>query len=309
MERDELDIELSCGPVRYVDRGEGAPTLVFLHGLTMDRRVWTKVVDVLSADFRCIAPTLPEGGHEVPTRPDFDLSPSSLVALIGEFLDRLDLEAPILVENDSGRAQEFAARHPARLGGLVVASCETAGNFPPGLAGKMAVAAAKMPGAVWMQAQMLRMKALRHSSIAFGRMSSKGVDDELLRSCLRPLQTSPAIRRDFVDYLSKVEGDEMDVAVEGLRSLGCPALVVWGAEDRFMPESTGRALAEAIPDARFELVPGSGTLIPLDQPERLADAIARFAREVGAVSPELRPDASPSSDGAGSPHGADGPSR
>ena len=281
MERDEVEIELSCGPIRYIDRGEGAPTLVFLHGLTMDYRVWTRVVDALSAEFRCIAPTLPEGGHVLPTRADFDLSPSSLVALIGEFLNRLDLDAPILVENDSGRAQEFAARHPDRLGGLIVASCETAGNFPPGLAGKMAVAAAKMPGAVWMQAQMLRAKVLRHSSLAFGRMSFKGVDDELLRSWLRPLQTSAVIRRDFVDYLSKVEGDEMDVALEGLRSLECPALVVWGAEDRFMPEWTGRALAEAIPDSRFELIPESGTLIPLDQPERLVISIRRFAREVG----------------------------
>ena len=306
MTEPELEIELSCGPVRYVDRGQGSPTLVFLHGLTMDRRVWTQLIAILSSDFRCIAPTLPEGAHVIPTRKDFVLSPASLVGLIGEFIDQLRLHAPVLVENDSGRAQEFAARNPTRLGGLVAASCETAGNFPPGLAGKMAVAASRVPGAVWLQAQLLKLRTLRHSSIAFGRMSSKGVDDELLQSWLRPLQTSSAIRKDFVDYLSRVEGNEMDNALEGLRSLACPALIVWGAEDRFMPEATGRALAAAIPKSRFELIPGSGTLIPLDQPARLAASIARFARETvtHAHEPSLNrgnlQDTGPSSGGAGS---------
>jgi hypothetical protein len=55
-----------------------------------------------------------------------------------------------------------------------------------------------------------------------------------------------------------------------------PALVVWASEDRVMPPEHGGRLAALLADGRLVEVPDSYTLIPLDQPARLAEIIGAF---------------------------------
>jgi len=57
------EVELAAGTIEYHDTGGDGPVLVFLHGLTMDGSLWRKVVPGLAADYRCVLPTLPLGGH------------------------------------------------------------------------------------------------------------------------------------------------------------------------------------------------------------------------------------------------------
>jgi pimeloyl-ACP methyl ester carboxylesterase len=70
----------------------------------------------------------------------------------------------------------------------------------------------------------------------------------------------------------------MVAAAESLPSFVRPALVVWASEDRVMPPEYGRRLAELLPHARLVEVDDSYTLIPLDQPAELAQAIREFIR-------------------------------
>jgi pimeloyl-ACP methyl ester carboxylesterase len=65
-------------------------------------------------------------------------------------------------------------------------------------------------------------------------------------------------------------------AAESLPSFDRPALVVWASEDRVMPPEHGRRLADLLPRGRLVEIPDSYTLIPLDQPGPLADAIRGF---------------------------------
>jgi pimeloyl-ACP methyl ester carboxylesterase len=68
-------------------------------------------------------------------------------------------------------------------------------------------------------------------------------------------------------------------AAERLGSFDRPALVVWASQDRVMPPEHGRRLAELLPQGRLVEIPDSYTLIPLDQPAPLAEAIRQFTRE------------------------------
>jgi pimeloyl-ACP methyl ester carboxylesterase len=52
--------------------------------------------------------------------------------------------------------------------------------------------------------------------------------------------------------------------------------VVWAVRDRVMPPEHGRRLAELLPQGRLVEIDDSYTLIPLDQPARLAEAIRQF---------------------------------
>jgi pimeloyl-ACP methyl ester carboxylesterase len=103
-------IELSVGTIDYEDTGGDGPVLMLLHGLLMDASLWEQVVTDLSADHRCLAPTLPLGAHRHPMHADADLSLPGIVRLVRELLDRLDLEDVTLVGNDTGGGARPAPR-------------------------------------------------------------------------------------------------------------------------------------------------------------------------------------------------------
>ncbi len=62
-------------------------------------------------------------------------------------------------------------------------------------------------------------------------------------------------------------------AAECLPTFDRPALVVWAQKDRVMPPEHGRRLAELLPQGPLVEVSDSYTLLPLDQPASLAQAI------------------------------------
>src|SRR6202035_2065737 len=65
-------------------------------------------------------------------------------------------------------------------------------------------------------------------------------------------------------------------AADRLPAYDRPALVVWASGDRVMPPDHGRRLAGLLPLGRLVEIPDSYTLIPLDQPGRLAQNIRDF---------------------------------
>jgi pimeloyl-ACP methyl ester carboxylesterase len=58
-----------------------------------------------------------------------------------------------------------------------------------------------------------------------------------------------------------------------LGRIGCPALLLCGAEDPVCPPDLHRAMADAMPHAGLRLIDGAGHLPPLEQPERFAAAL------------------------------------
>ena len=64
-----------------------------------------------------------------------------------------------------------------------------------------------------------------------------------------------------------------------LSGVGQPALVLHGARDRIVPHAAGRRLAEALPNARFELLRACAHAPFLGQPERVARLLRDFLHE------------------------------
>lgn len=271
------DIELSAGTIEYEDTGGDGPVVVLLHGLVHDATVWREVVADLRTDHRVIAPTLPYGAHRrAMSRPP---TPDLVNELIAEFLDRLDLTDVTLVENDCGRAQTVAARHPERLARLALVACEAFDNYPPGLPGKMIGLACRTPGGVSLLVRVLGLKPLRRLPVGIGALTKRPVPDAVVDGWLRPLRTDPAVRRDFRHYNTHVRRDELLEAAQGLRRFDRPALVVWAMEDLMMPRAHGRRLAELLPKGRLVEVEEARTLIAEDQPELLASLLREFIAE------------------------------
>jgi pimeloyl-ACP methyl ester carboxylesterase len=133
-----------------------------------------------------------------------------------------------------------------------------------------------MPGGLNALAQPLRWRTLRRLPFAFGWMSKRPIPHDLVDAWLQPLLTQRAIRRDLLKYLRTSARGDMIATAERLRTFDRPALVIWAAEDRVMPPQHGRRFAELLPHARLVEIPDSYTLLPEDQPGRLAAQIRAF---------------------------------
>jgi pimeloyl-ACP methyl ester carboxylesterase len=278
------EVELSAGTIEYEDTGGDGPALVLLHGLMMDASLWDGPIADLSADHRCVAPTLPLGAHRHPMHADADLSLAGIARLVGEFLDRLDLHDVTLVGNDTGGAlvQLLMGDGAARAGRVVLVSCDAFDNFPPGLTGKTLVLTGRLPPAMFgLFMQQMRLRALRRLPVAFGWLTKRG--DAATARWLKPVMTQPEIRRDAVRVLRAAAAHThlLLEAAERLPGFKEPALVVWASADRVMPAEHGRRLAELLPQGRLVEVEDSYTLIPLDQPARLAQVIREFTHPPG----------------------------
>jgi pimeloyl-ACP methyl ester carboxylesterase len=275
-------IDLSAGPIDYVDtRGDG-PTVVLLHGVLMNRTVWRNAMNELMPTFRCIAPTLPLGAHRQPMRRDADLSIDGIALLVAEFLERLTLDDVTLIINDWGGPQLLVDHdRTERISRLILVACEAFDNFPPGVPGRRLAKLAAMPGGLSLQGLLMRSASVRRSVAA--ALAKHPVPDEMLRDWFGPFTRDREVRQDLRRYCLSVPLDSSRNWSAGLASFEKPALVVWAPEDMMMPAEHGRQLAELLPHGQLVEIADSYTVVPLDQPQQLAYAIREF------ITSDVRP--------------------
>ena len=272
-------LSLPRGRLHYVDTGGAGPTVVFVNAALTDESLWSAVIERLAPAHRCVALVLPLGAHSEPMPPGSDLSLVGQARMLADALDALGLQEVTLCFNDWSGAQILVAEGwTSRVGRLVLVSCETAGNYPPGLPGKFLALLGKVPGGLWMGYRAMRLPLATRLPFTFGRMTHTPISRRLIDRWFEPGRRNPAVRRDLRSYVSGVPAARRRIkaASERLNRFAGPVLVVWGAQDRVMPRDEGRALAAAFPSSTFVLVESSSTLVPLDQPGRLAELLSEY---------------------------------
>lgn len=272
-----MSVQLSAGQIDYLDEGDGPP-VVLLHGVLMTPSVWEKVLRLLPSGFRYLRPLLPLGAHRQPMRADADLTMAGQVRLLAEFLDALDLKDVTLVHSDWGGGLLLTAYGlDTRVGRQVILPCEAFDNFPPGLPGRVAWTAGKIPGGLIAGARQLRIPWLRRTPLLLGAMAKRPIADELIQEWTEPILTDRHIRRDFRHYLREYPDRRLLVEqTEALRRFSGEVLVVWSPENTVMPPEHGRRLADLSPRGELVEIPDSYVLSMLDRPDAVADAIGSF---------------------------------
>jgi pimeloyl-ACP methyl ester carboxylesterase len=271
-------VRLTAGEIDYVDTGGDGPVLLLLHGVNMDASLWRNVIDELGPGIRCVAPTLPLGSHRQPMdRPDL-VTHQGVAALVAELVAALDLSEVTVVANDWGGVQFLLADGPdQRIAAAALIACEAFDNFPPGRPGKALTASARLSGLLWLTMQLQRFTWFRRAPGAWGWMSKRAVPGPVMDQWFEPARRSSGVRRDLRTFaLSTPPRAELDRLAERLPSFDRPVLVVWATEDKLMPAEHGPRLASLFPRGRLALIDDSYTLVPEDQPRRLAQELARF---------------------------------
>lgn len=271
-------IDLSQGTIHYRDDGSGEP-LVFVHGLLVDGRLWQRVTPSLAESYRCIAPDWPLGAHRSALRPGTDRTPRGIAHLIADFLEALELERVTIVANDTGGAisQILASERPERLRGLVLTNCDCLENFLPPVIRPLQWLA-YVPGAYSVLARAARSPRVRRSPLGFGMLTHRPIADQLTAEWLAPLEQR-AIRADVLATIKAIHKRDTLAAAARLSEHPLPLLLAWAPDDLVFPMRYAERLAAMIPGARLERIPDSRAFVPLDQPERLAELVGRFARQ------------------------------
>lgn len=270
-------VGLATGTINFRDFGGTGRPILFIHGLLVDGTLWRHVAEELSTDFRCIVPDWPLGSHAIPMNSGADLSPVGISDLVAQFLAELDLLDVVIVANDTGGAiaQLLAVRHPERLGGMVLTSCDAFENFLPPMFRPLQYAA-RIPGGVNFAVQALRWPSLRRAPFAYGWLSKRRLPDSITQGWLKAPQTQRRIRQDLASLLRAIDPRDTMQAASQLVSFDAPVLLAWAGDDRFFPLEHARRLAALLPNASLAEIKDSYTFVPEDQPLALSAAIRAF---------------------------------
>ena len=251
------------------------PPVVFVHGFLVDSTLWDPVAAQLADHgVRSVLVDWPLGSHRTPMNAEADLSPIGVARMINEVLAALGLTDVTLVGNDTGGAlcQLLLADDASRIGRLVLTNCDAFENFPP-KAFVPLFHIAKHPLLTKAMLAPTRLRAIRHSPLAYGLLLRAPRDAEMTRRWIAPSLGDRAIRDDIARFACAFDGKALVAIAPALHEFAGPTRIVWGMSDRCFTLSSARRLADAFADARLIEVPEATTFVSIDAPDAVTAAI------------------------------------
>ena len=259
--------------------GQGIPVL-YIHGHLASSATWGAVLGPASAGHPAIAVDVP--GFGASDRPwPYDYTAAGEGRSLVAFLDARGIDRAILVGNSfgGGAALLAAADHPERIAALVLVAPAT-----PGMPMDWPIRAMRLPLlgelALALATRALVARGLRRRLFARPERVTENVVDD----AWRPLRV-PGTRR---AALAAIRSDPRPHrGVEG--RVRCPALVIWGREDRLIPAADAARVHALLPGSQLVLIPDAGHLPQREQPEAFARAVAEFLRGLQRVTCRTAP--------------------
>ncbi|MDR8401871.1 alpha/beta fold hydrolase [Paraburkholderia sp. USG1] len=271
-------VKIMGADVHYVDEGSG-DIIVMIHGFASSLHTWNRVADELKREHRVIRLDLPPFGVTGPLRSSsgaietMDLP--TYRRFIDTFMQALGISRATLIGNSLGGliSWDYAARHRDAVERLVL--IDSAG-FP-----------IKLPIYI----------GLFNSALV--RVSSPWwLPEAIIKSAVRnvygdPRKIDPVTLRRYVEFFHG-EGtraaigkmvptlDFRQVETSVLKTLDVPALVLWGAKDRWIPTAHAAEFASRIPGAKSVMYAGLGHIPMEEAPERVMTDLRAFLGTHGA---------------------------
>ena len=254
-ERSERTVEVQGIQTHLFEAGSPtAPPLLYLHGTNLGN-LWLDYHNVLAQHFHIFAPDTP--GFGLTARPDWMRDMSDYILYFRDLLDTLGLDKPNIVGHSLGgwMAAELAVWYPERVSKLVLAN-----------------------------AAGIRVKG---SPIA--DLFAMNIQ-EVLAACFDdPMAAMPLMPAEFnTDYMIAQYLERMTLATlawnpsydpkleRRLARVKCPTLVIWGENDRLIPQVYGDTLHKIIADSRLVKLAGTGHMPMFEKHEEWTNEIADF---------------------------------
>ena len=253
----------SATNLAYDDEGAGTP-VVFLHGLTFDRRTWRPIIERLDGRLRSIAIDLPAHGDSGGAPAPLD----EIAAQLHELVGSLAVERPVVVGHSmsGGLASFYAATYPSR--GLVTIDngpdirpfAQLVQQLEPALCGP-----GFTTGVAIVRGQPRTSTHPRTRALARAR-HSRGATRRCRRLLAAVLHTDPDELQAFIDAQ--------------IRQINVPFLAVFGRPIT----SSERERLGWLPDVQLEEWTGDGHFVHLVDPDRFATRLRQFVDHCTATA-------------------------
>jgi len=257
----------------YVDCGSGLPVLL-VHGFPLDHTMWAAQIDALSDRARVIAPDL-RGFGRTPlgqVDPVHGISMEQYADELAELLDALAIREPIVLVGFSMGgyiAWQFVRKYADRLRALVQCDTRAAADTEEGREGRLKMAQHVAEWGTARVAEMMGPKLLaphtfetKHEVVQAVRQ----VVEQTSPAAIAAAQRGMAARPDSTDLLSTID---------------VPTLVMVGEHDAISTRSEMESIAEAIRGARLAVIPDAGHMAPMENPEKVNEALSVFLDSLG----------------------------
>lgn len=254
---------LSNYTVEYTETGDGPP-IVLVPGLAGGFELLGPLTQRLSRHFRVISYQLRGEDNCFALRAGFGVV--DLVKDLGEFLDWMRLESPILFGLSFGGiiALEFAARHPLRLSHLILQG--TGARLEPGL---LPMVAGNVLSRYPLPADSPFVN--QFFNLFFGSAQRKdGRFDFVTRECWKTDQSVMAHRFRLAE--------QFDVQPR-LERIRVPTLLLAGERDVMVSPRGLEELKEGIDKARIQPLPRCGHLAFVTHPDLVAGRVRDFLED------------------------------
>ena len=253
------------------DVGSG-PTVVLSHGWAASHAVWIPVARrLVESGHRVVL--YDQRGHGASTRGTAPLDTTTLARDFALVLEARDVADAILAGHSMGgmTVMALATFHPEVLtqrGRAIVlvatAAADTSWRLP-----QFDRTAARLMGSPYLSRTLRTANGLRLVRSAFGVdpvVAQMDLTRTLFADC------DPGVRAGYVKSMSAMN------LLEGIATIAVPTTVLVGSRDRLTPPARSRTLVDTIPGARLVTVPDRGHMLPLEDPDAVADEIVRAVK-------------------------------
>ncbi len=270
-----LHVEADGERVACLALGSGPP-LVLVHGLRGESVVMLPLAARLAErGWRVIAVDLPGHGYSPEPRAPMDVGRAARI--VRGVIDALGLARPPVVGHSMGGwiTAWLALESPREVGPVVLVASAGLPFEPPS----------------WNELlPRTTEEARRGLRLLFADPPPRVPGAILWFAAHRRLATSLDLLRSALSGHYLLDGLLPGMAV--------PALVVAGEEDRIVPLATARAMAARLPGGRLDVVRGTGHMLVIEAPGRVAEAIDRFLRETASRTGTAAPRSAPARHGS-----------
>ncbi len=261
----------------YLSRGNGEVAVFLLHGLGGGKAAWPWQLEALAqAGYRAIAWDMPGYGESETVTP---YTLAGLTRALEQLVARVGGRQNVLLGHSMGGmvALEGYTLFGPRLHGLILSGTSPAFGKPDG---------------AWQQEflrQRLQPLDEGHSlrdlapSLVAG-MVGRGADPAGVALAIEVMGAVPA--GTYRAALAALVNFDRRAA---LPAIGVPTLVLAGAEDPNAPPPVMQKMAERIPGARYECLPGAGHLASMELPRQFNEAVLRFLAAHFGSNPRPHP--------------------
>jgi len=243
-------------------------TVIFVHGVLVDHRMWDQQVNALSSLYRICCMEM--FGHGKAPDPPGNRNLSDFVSQISEVVDQFsDKGPPILCGYSMGGlvSQAYAIEHHIELSGLILMST-------------------------------VHDRSVEESKTVIERYEtniSYGVDNAIMSASKRwlkkkdyrthaaDIEKTLGLMRDG-NFVSKCKAHRVFATSDGevtgkLGNISCPTLILTGQEDTGSTPEMAKKMAKAIQNSELHIFDGQHHLLPVLDAARINGALLRFLKK------------------------------